>query len=148
MRTYTQIQTAKMKFQSSRGRTDIEPDYNAEWTYLCENLGFENYTTRVHRFVAFRMGGKFGLYPTPTQNVNIMLNCHIWLPLLEEDDDTNFFLEYGYDVVMAIATKKMSLYMKEDDRFDITEKELEVAVSTLIQWDSQVHEDSNTSYAT
>lgn len=135
-KTYNQIQASRRKFQ----RETANGSAAQEVQFVCDTIGNETYTSLVHKYFFFRMGEDLGLYPTPTADVEILMNAHIWLPEMTLDADTNFFLTYGYDVVQMVALKKMGIYLKEDNRFGMTQEEINAEVSTLIAWDSQVAE--------
>ena len=94
--------------------------------------------------VAFIIGKNIGLYPTPSAVKSFLLNFHVWLPRMVATGDSNFFLTHAYDVVMMLALKKMHIYMKSDDRYPYTEKEVETARMSLIAWDGQVIETPHT----
>lgn len=95
--------------------------------------------------VAFLIGQSVGIYPTPNQDLYLVMNNHIWLPTLVNTTDTNFFLTYAMDVVIAIALKSMHLYMKADSRFAVTEQQITDMLAGLVAWDSSLLENSNTS---
>lgn len=86
--------------------------------------------------IAFMSGQSLGLYPMPTEVKYLLINCHIWMPELSADADTNFFLVYALDVVLTIALKRMHIYMKTDSRFAVTEQEVNDAIAGLVSWDA------------
>lgn len=134
--SYNQIQVMRRRYQRTH------PAWSAaeELDYIVSEIGHETYTGRQNRYLFFRMGANIGLYPTPTVDVQLLLNAHIWLTPLVADEDTNFFLDYAFDLVCIMALKRMGIYMKEDNRFSMTQEEIIQLTSTLITWDSQVAE--------
>ena len=134
--SYNQIQMKRRKYQREH------PVWNAneEWDYVTNENGHEEYTSRQNRYLFFRLGENIGLYPVPTEDVQLLINAHIWFIPLVDDDDESFFLTFAYDVVMTLALKRMNVYMKEDNRFGMTEQEIASTLQTLIAWDGQVAE--------
>lgn len=137
-KTYNQIQAARRKYQLKRASSVTEYDY------LLSQFGHETYTGIVHKYYAFSLANNIGLYPVPTAAVNLLLHSHIWLPQLSADADTNFFLDFAYNVIMDIALQRMCVYMKEDNRYLVTQNQIDKQLSALRAWDSQVAESSLT----
>jgi hypothetical protein len=141
--TYNQLQQMRMHF--SRTHALCPGDWYAPANLDLYDITIED--TFRHDRIIFISGQNVGLYPMPSEPETILLNCHIWLPALIKDTDTNFFLEYASDVVMMCALKKMHLYMKSDQRFQFTSAEFMESLSTLKAWDAQVRETPNTNLA-
>lgn len=128
---YDELQAMRRKYY--RTHTSVEPytlnDSLSGWTiedaYSCD-------------VIAFLVGQSLGIYPTPTSARYLLLNTNIWLPEMTATSDTNFFLTYAMDVVQMLALRKMSFYMKEDNRVAATDAEVVAAINSLVQWDSQV----------
>jgi len=98
----------------------------------------------INRYEVFLAGyNKIGLYPTPTAAVELVFNCHIWLPKLVAQNDTNFLIVYGYDVVLMRAVTLMTHFMKEDRRIEQNELLFQEAMRTLFEWDSTVRPNTN-----
>jgi hypothetical protein len=133
VKTYPWLQAERGRYQ--KGQTPVG------WEYQQDLAAVERFSTTVTKnnsYYVVRVGNGIVLYPTPKVGVPLLVNCHIWLPELEGDEDTNFLLEYGYDVILAIAQRRMTTYLKQDSRFMIAETEVKAGTDTLNQWDSQV----------
>lgn len=131
--TYAQLQAKRMKYD--RSHATVEPfSLNEQLTGWTIEDGF-----RCDK-IAFISGQNLGIYPTPNQDTKYVLNIHQWMPALSDDSDTNFFLVYAYDVVVALALKLLCIFMKEDNRFSITEQSEADMLAGLIAWDSQLRE--------
>jgi hypothetical protein len=119
-----------------------------------------NFTTQDERFVesqagrtiedSFRTDMKvfianqhIGVYPLQATDVQLLLNFHLWLPELLNDDDTNFLLDYAYDAVILLALRKLSYYQKTDSRINIDNASLVAVMESLKQWDGQLRETAN-----
>lgn len=61
-------------------------------------------------------GSTLSVYPTPQTDITLKVSYIKSLPLLVDDNDTNFILDYCYDFVQAYANYKFALYLKEDER--------------------------------
>lgn len=96
--------------------------------------------------IAFVMGRNIGIYPRLNVDTSFIIHIHTWLPVLVEDDDTNFFLTYAQDLVTMMALKRLHISMKTDSRFQVTQTEVDVAIAGLLAWDSQIKE--NPGYTT
>jgi hypothetical protein len=103
------------------------------------------YVQNLHRFYAFLINSKIGLYPRPSSDVYLLLNLHIWLPKLVNDTDTNFFLDYCYDYVHMMALRKLHVFFKVDSRYSVTDKEVQEAWNDVQLWDGTI---SNTPLGT
>lgn len=136
--TYSQLQNMRRKYERTHTAGVTNEIFNetlSGWTiedaYRCDKI-------------AFLVGSNFGIYPTQQSACYYMLNCHIWMPVMSGDDDTNFLLEYGCDVVDMLALKRMHIYMRNDSQFQFSEQELTEAKATLLAWDGQVTRNSYT----
>jgi hypothetical protein len=70
------------------------------------------FVNEIRGYDAFLVNNALGLYPTPTVDINLLVNLHIWLPELAEDEDTNFFSEFAYDLVVDMTVDRMNFYLK------------------------------------
>ncbi len=86
----------------------------------------------------FFSGDRVGLYTNPTTDRYLMINLHVWLAPLEENDDTNFLLQNCYDYVLLRAVKRMNIFLKDEGRNQITKEELDDSWDSCLQWDSEV----------
>lgn len=134
-KSYAQLQAARMKYQTLNMPANLN-----EWQYITEFFGHENFTTRVHRYYVFLMNGQVGLYPTPASDVNLLVFAHTWLPDLVNDTDTNFLLDWAYDLVHDYALHRMSVYLKQDNRTPLTKEEFIAGLEALDLLDSQMSE--------
>lgn len=102
---------------------------------------FETFITSNYRYLAFLLGTGLGLYPTPTKDTFLRIHHHALLPELVEDDDTNFFLEYGWDFILYKTLHSMETYLKQDVRFPVTQAQTMEAWQSFVEWDMNVRYD-------
>jgi len=137
------------QLQAIRGHYERTHTANAPFDISLDSMSLSGWNIEDafrQDLVAFLVGQNLGLYPRPTSAaVELLVNCHIWLPELVADADTNFFLTYALDVVMMLALKSMHIYMKLDSRFAVSEQQVADSLAGLIAWDAQVMENSRTS---
>lgn len=86
--------------------------------------------------------GVLSQYPTATEKV-VVLDLVAFEPELVADEDTNFFLDYCTDFVMAKAIQSLNFYHKEDPRAASLDGEVTVGWRTLLQWDTSLAADDN-----
>lgn len=128
--SYTRLQAMRNQY----ARRHSQPDPSLYPTDTISGWTIED--AYRQDLIAFMSGQFVGLYPMPTEVKYLLVNAHIWLPQLEEDDDENFFLTYALDIVLMVALKRMHIYMKTDSRFSVTEQEVADAMTGLVAWDS------------
>lgn len=92
--------------------------------------------------IAIVTGTQLGLYPRQNEAINLLLHYYKWLPTLNATSDTNFFLDFAYDVVLTIALRRMHIYMKADSRYVVAKEEVDSAIADLIAWDTSLRETS------
>jgi hypothetical protein len=103
-------------------------EINTEFTQLRENSDYS----------VFLMNGEIGLYPTPTSAVTLLLAAHAWLRPLENDDDTNFFLDFCDDYIVLKSLYHLNTVLKMEGVNPINSQELADAYEACLQWDSQL----------
>lgn len=59
-----------------------------------------------------------------------------WLPDYENAGDTDFLMTYGKDYLLYKAMNEINYFLKEDERFGVSQKVLNDAWASLISWDS------------
>lgn len=102
---------------------------------------FLNMVEQNYSYVAFRHGDKFGLFPTPTKDVNILLTYNKLLPVLSADGDSNFLLDYCKDWIILKALARFNLYLKDDTRVQFTEsliKQQDQEWQSILRWDDEL----------
>lgn len=130
--TYDRLMRERRQWQ---GDHEPLPEYQA----INDPSTHSNHVDSLYKYRVFQMGeSDIGLYPTPTADVTLVINLHIWLPELVADADTNFFLTYAYDVLLLRALSRANLYLKEDRRVPITKEELDDAYLALVEWDASI----------
>lgn len=113
--------------------------WDSEAMPLGVSSGHNDFVSQVHGYKAFLVGANnFGLYPTNTTDVYLLINLTVWIDDLVDDSDTNFFLDQGYDLVLDKAFIRFTRYLKEDRRIVATAADLQHGVDSFIAWDSQV----------
>lgn len=112
----------------------IQRRYPAEWYEQFQSvLDAEGYCTDK---ILFLTGMNLGLWPMPTSGpVYLKFQYYSWLPVLSLDADTNFFLTYAWDVVNALALKKMCFVLKTTSNYLPTDAEFEKTLKALEMWD-------------
>src|SRR5690606_29775373 len=136
---YARIQSAREDYQKRHSTVD----FSLEVDSVSNALTHGSYVNLVHKYFLFRLGQNIGLYPTPAQDCYILLHHRIFLDPLSADSDTNFILDYGYDLVQAIALRRLSIYLKNDNRYLMTTEEFEDAFQTFVRLDSDVSDGNN-----
>lgn len=134
-KSFSKITTERFSYQQSQPDNvlDLQADVERE-------LG--DYVRNVHKHYVFRAGPSFGLFPVPKLAVNIRVHCHIWLPDLVDNDDSNFFLDHAFDVVTDLAVTRMATFLRNPDLKVMSDEDFAKAVATLVSWDSQLSESS------
>jgi len=130
-KTFDQITQEKFKFDRSRTLNDEDLAHG-------DDVSFSGRVSRELGYYAFISGDKLGLYPTPTSDVTISVDVHIWLPPLVEDNDTNFLLDFCYDFVILKTLQRYNIYSKQESRNPISEAELSALWQGVKDWDGQV----------
>jgi len=131
--SYDKLMRERRSFQRAHEAINVE--------YEPSNLesGHNQFVIQAHEMKAFLVGANnFGLYPTNSTDRYIMMNLSTWLPVLVDNNDTNFFLTYAYDLVLMKAFKQFSIYLKEDRRAQITNEEIAEGYNSLVEWDTQI----------
>lgn len=127
IKQYNALQQARFKYQ--RLHTDTNATHNFSYE---ERVGF------VDTYEAFLVSSALGLNPTPTVDVNLLLNLYVWLPNLEDDTDENFFTQLAGDLVIDMTVDRMNYFLKEDERIEISAAKIASSFEALRQWDSQI----------
>lgn len=134
--TYSQLQTDRRNYYK-RHAVEDGVDFSANQPGRTIEDGYRSDLT------VFIANQYLGLYPRQTEAKNLLINLHTWLPEFNADGDTNFFLDVAYDLVIMMALKNMSFFMKSDSRLNIDNAEISVRVKSLMDWDSQLRETPN-----
>jgi len=61
-----------------------------------------------------------------------------WFPDYEEDEDTDFFLDFCFDFMVMKSVENLSTYLKEDQRVVVPNKQKEDAWLSIIRWDTSL----------
>lgn len=84
-------------------------------------------------------GQKVFHVPTPTETpYNLYFYAVKWLPRLVKDSDTNFLLEYGFDFIMYRSILELNFFIKEEERFQVSQAMVQEAWNTLVGWDASL----------
>lgn len=134
--TYSQLQTDRRNHYN-RHAVDPTQVFSAEQPGQTIEDGFREDMT------CFIANQYIGLYPLQTQAKELVINLHTWLPEMVADGDTNFFMDYAYDIVIMLALKNLSYFMKADNRLNIDNAEIAARIATLVTWDSQLRQTPN-----
>lgn len=87
---------------------------------------------------AFLIQDKLGLYPKPSTNVLLKVIYYKKLVDLSGDSDTNFLTEYCSDLIIDLALQRFNYFLKEDERYPVTEAQIKRSLTAAQQWDSNV----------
>ena len=135
---YSQLIANRLNF-SNREEAPTE-DYDISET---TQKNHERYISSTFEYLIFLLSDAFGLYPTPTADVDLLLQVSELLPPLVEDTDKNFLTVYCKDVIITKALHRFSMYLKEDIRNKPTREQLIEDYESAINWDSSIRH-SNT----
>jgi hypothetical protein len=132
-KSFTKVTQERFAFQQSQPDNvlDLQADVERE-------LG--DFVRNVHKYYVFRMGESFGLFPVPKVAVPLRVHCHIWLPDLSNNADTNFLLDFALDTVLDLACTRMATFLRNPDLKVMSDEDFAKAMATLISWDSQLTE--------
>lgn len=83
-------------------------------------------------------GQKLYLSPTDKKSYDLYFYAVTWLPKLCRPEDTNFLLEYGSDFILYKTIENLNYFIKEDERFGITQKLIDDSLLSLRQWDASL----------
>ncbi len=83
-------------------------------------------------------GQRVFMSPRPEGAHTLWFYAVKWMPRLVKDNDTNFLLEYAYDFLFYRTIVELNFFVKEDERFPITQKMLDDAWNTVVAWDSHL----------
>lgn len=97
------------------------------------------------REVAYFVGEELALRPMPPDNTELLLLATKWLPLLVDDNDTDFFLFYGWDFILYKALQYCNMYVKEDERIAVSTALLSAHWVSLVEWDASSFDASGAS---
>ena len=86
----------------------------------------------------FTLGTSLGLFPTPVQNVELLITYNSLVDTLVNDADTNFFLDFGRDFILSKALQKFNTYMKADKRVEVNAEQLANEWESFKNWNNSV----------
>lgn len=102
-----------------------------EWRYVTEQLGFNEFVQSVHQHLCFISGQSFGLFPTQTSDRYLSVHYIAWYPVMVDNDDTNPFLTYAYDVVFNLALRDLAVYLGKLADFEYVTSAIAEGVKSL-----------------
>lgn len=102
-----------------------------------ERLLFDAQNSETTTYKAFIRGTTLGLYPEPTEAVNLRVLFNTKLPTLVADADTNILLEHCEMLVLNLALQKCNVYIAEDEQFPVSERTIQRSLAAAQQWDNQ-----------
>jgi len=134
--TYSQLQARRLQyFRTLPAGHDTTFDTPSD---LTDELSLESAFRRD--VVGFVVANKFGLYPRPTVETRILLHRSLFLAELSGTSDTNFLLDYAFDVVVKLAVRSMRAYLRFDSSYAISDAEVQMALDALVRWDTQLRD--------
>lgn len=69
---------------------------------------------------------------------NLFFYAIKWMPRLVKESDTNFLLDYGFDFIMYRSIIELNFFIKEDERFQVSNALVSDAWNTLTAWDASL----------
>ena len=106
--SYSQLQARRLSYYRTLPAGHV-PTYDSP-TNLSDELSLET-AFRQDR-VAFIVGNSLGLYPRPEAEVRLMVHRSIFLTELVNNNDTNYLLDYAFDVVTKLAVRGLNAYLR------------------------------------
>lgn len=84
-----------------------------------------------------QQGQDVWLYPMPEGgSTRVYFDAVIYLDELVEDTDTNFLLVYARDFLMYHAIVELNFFLKDDERYQVSQTLLTRARKSLLDWDN------------
>lgn len=87
---------------------------------------------------AFLVQDKLGLYPIPSSSVLLKVIYYKKQDDLSADGDTNFLTDYCSDLIIDLALQRFNYFLKEDERYPVTEAQIKRSLAAAQQWDTNV----------
>lgn len=87
---------------------------------------------------AVQHGTSIYQYPTPNVSYRLYFDAVIWIAPYAADGDTDFFLEYCVDFLMYRTLVELNYFIKEDERFDISQQLLTDAWNSMLNWNDSL----------
>lgn len=126
------LETHNSLFQQIKNQKDLGNGLNGG-----QNMA--RLTTKIGPYKIFIIGQAFGLFPTPQENVTLLLTYQQQLPRLVNPTDTNFLLNFGFDFIIQRAMFLMNYYLKDDQRLAFSAEVMEQEWRALKAWDLGIH---------
>ena len=94
---------------------------------------------KENEFIFFLLNSGFGLYPTPTEEIRLLIHFNERLPELTLDADTNFLTQFCPDFILSKALfSKFIMFMPEDRRALLDKDILVTEWESVLAWDKQI----------
>lgn len=87
---------------------------------------------------AFIVGDKLGIHPKPTTAVSLRVLYYKKIADLSADSDTNFLTEYCSDLITDLALQRFNYFLKEDERYPVTESQIKRSLQAAQLWDTNL----------
>lgn len=97
-----------------------------------------NTETQTELRKAFLLGENLGIWPKPATDILLKVLFYKKVEPLVNDSDTNFLTENCDTLVIDLALQRLNYFLKEDERFQITEAQIKRSLVAAQQWDSGV----------
>lgn len=96
-------------------------------------------------YEVFMRGPKYELMPNPTVDKMVKVDGHMWLPDYVNDEDTDFFVEDGYDFLMWSGVVQCNMHtrtfvFRQEGNLNPPEKARDEAFATLVEHDNFIVE--------
>lgn len=83
-------------------------------------------------------GMRVSLVPAPEGAHDLWFYAVKWMPRLTKGEDTNFLFTYAFDWLMYRSILELNFFIKEEERFPVTQRMLDDAWNTVVAWDANL----------
>lgn len=99
---------------------------------------FKSYISDVEGSIAYLLGTKLGLYPTPSQDILLAVHYTKYLPDLINETDTNVLLQNCSEYIFYYCLRQLNVLLSEADRISISSSLLQDSLDSAISWNASL----------
>jgi len=136
--SYSALQNVRRQFDDRKIAPPIYDEAAVSPDNTADVQRHSKYVNQTFEYYGFLLNDGFGLYPTPTANVELFITYNSRMAALVADSDTNFMLDFCYDFVLAKAAKNMNIYLKDDIRVPINNDQMKEDFESIKAWDAMI----------
>lgn len=133
--TWEEFSNREEKFLSTfgTGTSEVSP------TLVTQTDRFSQYVEQNYGVLGLINAASYlRLFPAPSTTKTINLYVVHWLPKLVNDNDTNFLLEFGNDVLLYKTLSFFNTFLKADERVELSAALLRDSWHSLLAWDASL----------